>query len=1078
MRVAVFILFIGLFAIGLPAQKTQPFRRTTASATPKPRATPAKRPLASETDEYKLASEKELAPDRIGALKEFLENFPITEKKAEAQELIAGSRILTAEEKLLSGDAGGAVAIYKQAIEETPEAASKEFFSEQLAKIPSALYFRGMRPRAIEIAQLLEKKSAASAPRLLEIADFYLGIEDGAEALRVAKAAEAVEPNSAAAQRTIATANRLNFDLDESANAFAKALELEPGSVAAKRGLADMRRALGKSDAALPLYHELAEMNDKDAAARTGYILTLFETGKRADAERQLAASLEANPGNVVLMAGAAYWYASRGDGERAVDLAKKAIDRDPRYIWSHIALALGQMALKKPVDAEQTLIRARKYGNFPTLEFELASARLQAGFYREALEELKKSFSVADGKITTRLGGRVARSGDDIAELIAGERRASILTAAGADTADTAVQLKQLLILDAALAPAQPDETAAARAADDFIGAAATMKVHRQLYAASVLLQKRVAAARVVEIAAAAADVSDTAFDAPDPAAAVLASELYEPRATAFTRNDFLLVPDVPRQTLSAIVRGRIEEIAGWALYQQEKLSEADVRLRRAISVMPEKSAWWRSSMWKLGAVLAAEGKDKEALDTYVKSYRTDRPDYVKYVTIEALYRKINGGTDGLETLVGPERVVAAAGFQPAAAAPVNSAPASESTPAVAETGRRETPRQEPAAMIPKSVPVDKGATDAAVAAPARFDPIRMPELKTGASPEPSFQKATTTAGTKTEPLVEKKVDTAPAEQPVEKKAEPVLDQPAEKRVEPLVEVPTEKKADPAVDASVEKKAEPVADPPLETKSEPSIDKPVDKPPVTDTRPARTETVEPKPAEVQKPPVEPPKPDPKPDISKPQYRGQATPAGGTDTAPSIPISTETAPVTSPDKQPETTPAKLVVVTEDKTPDKPTEIKPKPKTRTPGATPAQQKTLEAMRPLFEPVVIMIPDSSKGEPASGGDRPRVIAGMATRADIEPCAVTVSQERVSVPRGRSVALIVGIDGHGDAADLQGVASSPADIEVTAQPEITGMARRRLFMLKSIATLSGVFQVTFQAPCGQKEVVVTIK
>jgi len=1062
MKSAVFILLTGLLAVGLPTLNAQPSGRTTARTTSKPRATPkpTKKPLLSEAEEYKLASEKELAADRITALTSFLENFPAGEKKAEAQELLAGSRILTAEEKLLSGDAAGAAAAYRQAIEETPETAPKEFFNDQLAKIPSTLYFRGARPQAVEIAGVLERKYGTSAPHLLQVADFYLGIEDGAEALRVAKAAEAIAPDSAPVQRAIATANRLNFDLDESAKAFAKAVELDPESVAAKRGLADMQRASGRPEAALPIYRELVEKNDKDPASRTGYILTLFETGKRADAEREMAAALEGNPGNVVLMAGAAYFYAADGNGDKAVELAKKALDRDPRYIWSHIALARGQIAERKPVDAEQTLIKARKYGNFPTLEFELASARLQAGFYREALEELKKSFSVADGKIVTKLGGRVVRSGDDIAELIAGERRASILTPKGAEGPDTAAQLKQLLILDAALQPTQPDEAAVAKAADDFIQSAKTMKVHRQLFAASMLLQKRVAMPKVVEIAASAVDSSEAAFDGPEPAAAVLASELYEPRALAFSRNDFLLVPDVPRQTLSAIIRGRIEETAGWALFQQEKYAEADVRLRRAISVMPDKSAWWRSSVWKLGAVLAAEGKDKEALDSYLQSYKTDKPDYIKYVTIEGLYKKINGSTDGLEALVGPERVVASASFRPMNPEQVRPETAKQETPTrpagSRETGGQEavTPapvKAEPAAAIPKSVPVDAGGSDPHANPPASSETSRNAEIKAASSPEPesSTQKPAAT-DPKTELVVEKKLEASPpSEQPAEKKTEPLADTPTEKKTETPTDTPTEVRTDVPVEKAVEK-------------------------PVTTDPPVKTETADPKPVDIQKPPLEPPKAEPKPDTTD-----YPAPPVKTDTVAHTPAANTTAPPTrdpnfSPEKTSEEPSAKLVVVTEENIPDKPIEIRPRPRTKPAGttktATQQQQKALQAMKPLFEPIVITVPKPE-------ADRPRVVAGVETKTDIAPCTVVVSQEKISIPHGRSVAMIVGIDG-GDSTDLTGTASSPADIEVTAQPEIAGMEGKKLFMLKSVAALTGVFQVTFRAPCGRKDVVVTIK
>src|SRR5829696_9155198 len=142
-----------------------------------------------------------------------------------------------------------------------------------------------------------------------------------------------------------------------------------------------MKRALGKSDEAVALYRELLTANESDLPSHTGLILALFDAGKRSEAEAEMARSLEQKPANVILMAGAAYWYASKGLGDKAVELAQKALAREPRYIWSHIALARGLMSQGKPVEAEQALIKARAFGNFPTLEYELASARIAAGF-------------------------------------------------------------------------------------------------------------------------------------------------------------------------------------------------------------------------------------------------------------------------------------------------------------------------------------------------------------------------------------------------------------------------------------------------------------------------------------------------------------------------------------------------------------------------------------------------------------------------------------------------------------------------------------------------------------------------
>src|SRR4030095_5571830 len=77
------------------------------------------------------------------------------------------------------------------------------------------------------------------------------------------------------------------------------------------------------------------------------------------------------------------------------------------------------------------------------------------------------------------------------------------------------------------------------------------------------------------------------------------------------------------------------------------------------------DKSAWWRSSMWRLGAALAADGKDAEALNSYIESYKTDKPDFAKYAVVEALYRKVNGNTDGLEEKIGRDRIATVAAVQ-----------------------------------------------------------------------------------------------------------------------------------------------------------------------------------------------------------------------------------------------------------------------------------------------------------------------------------------------------------------------------------------------------------------------------
>ena len=968
------IASFAIFPEKLVSQTSPP--ATTGVSKTKPKSTPVKRsstrpknssfavtakaeptpvPL-TEKEQFEKASGFELAADRVAALEKFLTDFPESTDRAAAADLLAGSRVLIAEEKLLSGDADGAVAIYRRVIEDAPQPFPNELFFESISRVPVALLRRGLRPAATEIALLIESKVENDGNQLAELSNYYLALENGAEAMRVAAKAAAKSPSSPAVYRALALAHRVNFDLELSADAYAKAVELEPDSAISKRGLADMKRALGKSDEAAVLYRELLSKNASDVTAQTGLVLSLFDGGKRSEAEAELAKALESAPGNIVLLSGAAYWYASRGIGDKAVELAQKAVDREPRYVWSHIALARGLMSQGKPVAAEQVLVKARTYGNFPTLEYELASARAAAGFFREAAEDLSKHFSASPTGVRTRLGGRLPREEKSLTDLVAYERKASIFAPSAADTPENAETLKGLLELHQAITAAEPNEAEIAAAADAFTKASDKMKLHRQVYAAELLLENRQAYGKVLELTKAATGKTDAALDVPDPAAAVMASQLYEARSVAFRRNDFLLVPEVPRATLSAILRGRIEELSGWALYQQNNYPDSIVRLRRAITVIPVNSAWWRSSLWRLGAALAADGKDTEALDSYISSYKTDKPDYGKYTIVEALYKKVHGSTDGLADRIGADHV------------------------AVIKT------------MPDLQTPPTQTATPA-VETPAETQPA---EKTTTVTPEPTNDPGKTDLHINKKPLIEEKP--------------PVSDP---------VAVPTPQKT-------------------LEVKG--------DVPKVVDETPKEIST-DPKPIE---PKIE---PETKPAETKP-----------------IEIKTEEPEIKPPDPKP---------AEESKPPDQATGKPQTPETKT-----------VANKPLFEPIVITIPSSRPAKLSTsettekktdGAARPRVIVGHEVKIEdpVTPCEVVVSQENVSlINNGGNVGLLVNIEGQGDIKSLKAVSSSEKDIEITLEPEIGGLPDRRFFVIKSISTAVGVYQVTFTVPCGKKEVVVNVR
>src|SRR4029077_8279111 len=103
---------------------------------------------------------------------------------------------------------------------------------------------------------------------------------------------------------------------------------------------------------------------------------------------------------------------------------------------------------------------------------------------------------------------------------------------------------------------------------------------------------------------------------------------ELADSRAHAMTQGGSLDVPAAPRSALSGLLRGRIEDLAGLALFNLDKPADAVVRLRRAVTTATEGTPLWRSSMWHLGAALEASGKQDQALLYYIKSYVNGPPD------------------------------------------------------------------------------------------------------------------------------------------------------------------------------------------------------------------------------------------------------------------------------------------------------------------------------------------------------------------------------------------------------------------------------------------------------------------
>jgi tetratricopeptide (TPR) repeat protein len=668
-----------------PTRKNITAKGSTNVTKPAPKKPAA---IAEEDDEETVSLTLVLpVAERVVKLKEFLDAHPDSKERARAIEYLVSAHAAVGDQKLKNGDSAGGVEHLLHAIDAADPATTHDnLFTGVIAQIPTNLYLRGERAAAFQAAQNIETKFGAEPKRLLTLANFYLGIERGDEAIRIADNAIKLAPDLAEAHRIKAVGLHLSLRLDEAADEYKRTLELDPASKVSRVSLADLYRASGKAEQALALYNEQLAADPKDRAARAGKVISLLELSRQDEANTELNAALTEEPRNLPLLAGAAYWYAARGEHNKAFDLARRAVTVESRYTWGQIALAHAYLGAKQPLDAERAMRYARQYGKFPTLNYELANVLASMGLYQEAVEVLRESFEIKEGQIHTQLAGHLPASDASFIDLLAPERRAGIFQPRPVDTPENAKLMKALLAFNAAITPAsgeKVDEAAAVAAAQEFASGTDNMRAFRQLYVASRLLRADAGIPTVIELAGAARKASDDALSAPMLTMAVQADEFRDLRVRAISSGSIPDVADAPRSVLTNILKGRIEDIEGWALFDQEKYTEAIAHLKHAAEILPVNTPAWRTALWHLGAAHEQTSQNAQALDYYIKSYQGGEPDSVKRSIIEQLYRKVNGSTTGLE-----ERLTGIA-EAPKTEAPKTDTPTSE--PSTSEPAKTE---------------------------------------------------------------------------------------------------------------------------------------------------------------------------------------------------------------------------------------------------------------------------------------------------------------------------------------------------------------------------------------------------
>jgi tetratricopeptide (TPR) repeat protein len=665
-------------------------RKPTAKTTPVTKKT-AEQEL-DEIDEVELTLTKPL-PERAVKLKEFLDTHPDSKARPRAIELLISTHAALGDQMLKNGDSAGGVEQLLHAIDEADASISDKLFSGVIGQIPTNLYLRGEREAALKAAQNIETKFGNDPKRLLAIAGFYLGIERASDTLRLAESAVKLSPDLAEAHRMLAVGLHISLRLDEAVAEYKRTLELDPTSKVSRDSLADLYRASGKTEEALALYNEQLAADPKDKAARAGKVISLLELNRADEAKSALEDALAADPNNLPLIAGTAYWFTAHDNHEKAFELARKAVEIEPRYTWAQIALARAFLGLKRPLDAERALRFARQYGKFPTLTYELANVLASMGLYDEAVEVLRESFTIKDGQIQAYLAGHVPTTEASFLELLAPERRAGIYQPTSADSAANAKTMKALLALNAATTPAEGekiDEAAAVSAAKEFAAGTDSMHVFRQVYAASRLVRNGVGIDTAMDLIASARKSTDEALKLPVATLAVQAEEFRDLRARALSAGNVPDVATAPPEVLANIFKGRLADLEGWALFNQEKYSEAIARLKQASEISPPQTPTWRTALWHLGVALEQSGKKQEALEAYIKGYSGGPVESVRRSRIEQLYRSVNGSLNGLAERLGEAGAVSSSTTAPSPTPEATTTPAPPvltSDPPAAET-------------------------------------------------------------------------------------------------------------------------------------------------------------------------------------------------------------------------------------------------------------------------------------------------------------------------------------------------------------------------------------------------------
>ena len=236
------------------------------------------------------------------------------------------------DEKLIAGDATVERAV-RLAVAAIPTNCRPSFLQ---TRFPYSFqsFLRGQQAHR-EVARWIEVRVKDEPVAVADDRGFLSRHRSGGHAMRAAELAIKLAPEVSAAYQARDLRDAWRYDLTSRRRITPARLSLTRSLKAHDGSLAELRRATGKTEEALELYRELLKTNSAEEFARTGLIVSLFELGRKEEAERELEAALKDMPNSLALLTGVGYWFAAHNDSTRAIEFAQKAVQIEPRYTWA-----------------------------------------------------------------------------------------------------------------------------------------------------------------------------------------------------------------------------------------------------------------------------------------------------------------------------------------------------------------------------------------------------------------------------------------------------------------------------------------------------------------------------------------------------------------------------------------------------------------------------------------------------------------------------------------------------------------------------------------------------------------------